>query len=69
MKLSDHLREGIRLAIYETRISARQASLKAEFNENQVNRFLAGADMHMDRIERLCRKGFGLSFNKVYGLK
>lgn len=60
-------KRGMTKASEVTGISARQASLRAGFNQNQVGRFLQGRnDVLLGTLERLCVKGFGMSLESVF---
>ena len=64
---SDTFRRGFKTVIKNTGISARQASLNAGFNENQLNRFISGkTDIKLNTLDRLCESGFGLPMETVY---
>ena len=64
---SDQFRQGLSSAITLTGISSRQASMKAGFNEGQINRFMHGlTDIKLSTLDDICRKGFGMSFDTVY---
>jgi hypothetical protein len=61
--------DGIREASRITKISTRQASIRAGFNQNQLNRFLSGdTDIKLGTLVKLCRDGFGLNMETVYNL-
>ena len=67
MKSALQYRKGLLEAIRVTGISARQASLNAGFNENQLNRFISGkTDIKLNTLDSLCESGFGLPMDTVY---
>jgi len=67
MKSALQYRKGLSEAIRVTGISARQASMKAGFNENQLNRFMSGkTDIKLNTLDNLCELGFGLPMETVY---
>jgi len=69
MNATNQFRAGIREASRITGISTRQASLKAGFNENQLNRFLtAQTDIRLQTLERICLDGFGMKWTTIYEL-
>ena len=67
MKSALQYRKGLLEAIRVTGISAREASMKAGFNENQANRFISGkTDIKLNTLDSLCELGFGLPMETVY---
>ena len=60
-------KRGIEKAMDVTGTSARQASLKAGYNQNQIGRFLQGRnDVLLGTLEDICTKGFGMSLETVF---
>lgn len=69
MKATQQFRRGLRKAAEVTNVSTRQASLKAGYNQNQLNRFLSGKqDIRLATLDDVCRKGFGLQFDTVWNM-
>ena len=69
MKSTLQYRKGLAKAVEVTGISARQASLNAGFNENQLNRFVSGrTSIKLDTLEALCEEGFGLTMESIFRL-
>lgn len=66
MKARVQFRRGLKAAHKATGISFRQASLKAGYNENQINRFMKSTDMLICTMDDICDKGFGMSFDTVF---
>ena len=67
MKPSLIYRKGFERAIEVTGISARQASIAAGFNENQLNRFMSGTtDIKLGTLVKLCELGFNLPMETVF---
>jgi len=67
MKASAQFRRGLNKAMENTDVSSRQASLKAGFNEHQLNRFLFGKnDILLETLDKICQDGFGLPLDTVY---
>lgn len=66
MKAGAQFRRGIKRAIKITGTSSRQASIKAGYNQHQINRFIGGMDIKLTTLDDLCCKGFGLSFEGVF---
>ena len=66
MKATLQYRKGFEEAMRLTGTSARQASLNAGFNENQLNRFMLGkTDIRLGTWIKLCEDGFGLPCQTV----
>ena len=66
--MSDRYRRGIRAALTVRKMSGRQASLKAGFNENQITRFLTGStDIKVSTLDKLC-DAIGVSPDTVWEL-
>ena len=60
-------KRGLVLVSHETGVSMRQASMKAGFNENALNRFVNGKhDIKLMTLDTICRKGFGSTFDVVW---
>ena len=66
MTVNQQFRRGIRKALKITDLSTRQVSLKAGYNEHQVNRFLKGMDIKLSTLDDICNKGLGIEFETVY---
>ena len=67
MKASAQFRIGLEKASRVTGISTRQASLKAWFNQHQLNRFMSGdTNIKLSTLDTICTDGFGLPFDTVY---
>ena len=66
MLAGQQFRRGLKKAMKITGTSARQVSVKAGKNQEQVNRFMAGADIKLKTLDDICRDGLGMSFNTVW---
>lgn len=67
MDASTQFRAGLKRAVIVTGISPRQASLRAGFNEGQLNRFINGStNIKLDTLDAVCTEGFGMKFDTVY---
>jgi hypothetical protein len=61
--------DGLRKASEVTGISTRQASLRAGYNQNQLNRFFSReTDIKLGTLNDICELGFGMTMETVYRL-
>ena len=64
--IDSQMRSGIRKAMKMQNKSGYRVSLDAGCNKNMVQTFLAGNnDIRLMKLDSLCRKGLGMTFNDV----
>ena len=66
MRASLQFRRGLEKAMELTATTARQASIKAGYNEKQLDRFISGRhDILLTTLIDICEEGFGLTIETV----
>ena len=66
-EIGNQIRNGFVRALAVAKLSARQASLKAGHNENQLNRFIAGNDIKLVTLLDIC-DAVGMELNTIIEL-